>query len=1277
MKTTRILGRYPTLAATSNVAQKATTVLACAPLPLGNVEQATDEMGLTALLTPYLLVIVSTTPIAQTHYKTPRSNMVDAHSPLTGCLAWFPAVRLKNVPAEGGKDVSGTKLAFAWSDVLQILEVEVERSPTDEDPKRPHIAFRRQCQWTSEEAIVGIQWIARSVLAILTITQRLVILDESTLEVSDSADLNPRHIYHRDVFSQQLQPFINKTEELDEAIAGGVPDAYSMSFKAYRGRLFLLDVADVSMGTLSNWADRLVALMETGRLTQAIDLATSYYSGTTNRTTVGLPEDDHKRKATVYTRIVQIIKASLDYTFRLDEKDELEKDLRTALQDLIEPIFAACLCIDDIEFLLHDIYENYSIASCQDLFLYALEPRILEGAIRYVPADMVKDLVNWFSSHNLGVRLEAMICALDTESLDLDQITTLCKANHLYDALIYVWNQAIGDFVTPLDDLLELTISPSPGQTQNEDRSKYDDSASKVFPYLAYSFTGRVYPSGEEMSPSDAEQAKAQLYECLFADNNQTTPAYFKETRSSSDYFRLRTILTYNSFNFMSMLNEAFEDSYLNEQGRASSSNVRVSNGNYSFSGRGMSREQIIRILRQLLSTSSFEREDRVYLDIFIARNMPKFPQYIKVPGVVLHQILEELCEPPREDLVEECQLSVEYLMSIYRPPDVQSMIPLFEQAGFFRVLKYIHKASKQYSAWLQAHFDDPRERDSVFDCIEDCFKLGTALGPRQSSEIDNVVIEHSEHLASQDPERCVSILSQHRPDMLQKMFDQPSMNNTTQFNFLKALFSYQHENDMIPVGVSRFMADHIEEYVRLMCRFSPADVSAFVHTTKTGDLRLDEILPVMESTGVIDAAVLLLAKDGLIDEAMTRLISHLKTLQTALVGLLASLRDDKDGNASQRSLDVDEVLETIQQYARMGIWLCQGANETSNIRSSQTDKLQISDMTEADLTTSEVRWLELINVVTSVSRAATSLQRTSFTKHHSEPNIADPIRSFEDQSRRADDELRKVVQDCFTALLGASATVIPTTVLADLSSPQAAMTLTHSTNLDSTPSTAQPPRLLPVLNAFLTRLSEDVRTHQAEIATPSKALLPILTSIFSAHTFEHSLLNLATALLDRDVFVSVAEADAQRRRGWRPQGRACAACGLRAWGVGAGVNVWQDWAEGKAKQDRTVKTFRGGVYSHRDGQELTASISQGREKKGKSRLVEPMNASAGDGRPASEVDDTKQARGLVVFACGHLFHRGCLEAALKSQGRSAEVAQDTGAADEKRRPTFVCLLCH
>ena len=93
VKTTRILGRYPSA---SEKSRRPSTVLAFGTLPLGNVDHPTDFLGLTALLTPYLLVIVSTTPVAETQFKITRPKEVAPHSTLSGCLAWFPAVKIKH-----------------------------------------------------------------------------------------------------------------------------------------------------------------------------------------------------------------------------------------------------------------------------------------------------------------------------------------------------------------------------------------------------------------------------------------------------------------------------------------------------------------------------------------------------------------------------------------------------------------------------------------------------------------------------------------------------------------------------------------------------------------------------------------------------------------------------------------------------------------------------------------------------------------------------------------------------------------------------------------------------------------------------------------------------------------------------------------------------------------------------------------------------------------------------------------------------------------------------
>lgn len=166
VKTARILGRYPFDIPASGHPRKPSSVLAFAPLPVGNSVQATDSMGLVAILMPYLLVIISTTPVAQTQHKASRPKEVASDKALSGSLAWFPSLKLKEASATSNEErkSSKAKLAYSWSNVLTILELTIIEPEPSEDPNRPPILqFRARGRWECDEAIVAVQWISGQV----------------------------------------------------------------------------------------------------------------------------------------------------------------------------------------------------------------------------------------------------------------------------------------------------------------------------------------------------------------------------------------------------------------------------------------------------------------------------------------------------------------------------------------------------------------------------------------------------------------------------------------------------------------------------------------------------------------------------------------------------------------------------------------------------------------------------------------------------------------------------------------------------------------------------------------------------------------------------------------------------------------------------------------------------------------------------------------------------------------------------------------------------------
>ncbi|RAQ99146.1 vacuolar assembly sorting protein vps8 [Stemphylium lycopersici] len=1223
VKTTRILGRYPLPAKSLEKPRKPSSVLAFAPLPLGNVEQPTDDMGLTALLTPYLLVIVSTTPVAQTQHKAPRPKDVVAHSALSGCLAWFPAVKLKTSNASGNA-VSKTKLVYCWSNILTILDVDSDVSSPEKD-KPPELRFKPRSRWKAEEAIVAVQWLSRSVLGVLTISQRLMILEDTTLRVTDSFDLLQKHIYHSDLFSGQLKHVVEQLNEEDASMHGVVADAFYMSFRAYKGRLFLLGFNDCSIGTLSNWADRLLALMEDGDYIAALGLATSYYVGDADKLTVGLPEHDEARHALVQPKLLEMITASLKYSFsQQNDTDNEARDRR--LKELAEVVFAGLLSMAELDFLFEEVYDAYEDASAEKAFFETLEPYIQDEEITSIPPNVLKDLITFYASANRSTRLEEMICRLNTDTMDLNQVTTLCQQYVLYDALIYVWTNAIGDYVTPLTNILELIKLVD--FDVDEAENIYLSAAKKIFPYLAYTFTGRIYPGGAFMDDDQAYSAKKDMYRFLFSGKNlQWPPGSGEIITTQTDgspeppFPYLQLILDFDASSFMSMLNEAFEDSFLN--GEQDVPNGTQLNGTQHGSALTPTRQSIVNYLFGIMNIDNFDPEDIIYFYMFVARNLPKYPQHIMLPGTSLHQVLIGLCNYPTEAIKEDCQLSVEYLLSIYHPPNPQSLVPLFEKAGFHRVLKSVYRGAQQYAKLLETYLEDEDDRQAVFGCIADILRPNKGLVKKQVNDVKTVIVNRATDLCAVNASQAAVTLKQHAPDLLKPVLDVIGEDPDAQYRFLESLI----EPDLAQAGAGRSIDETLP--------------SGFIENLlKSGDLKLEPVLPALEKSGVIDAAVILMARDGVVQGAMDRLVKHLGTLDTALTGLISAAAETPDVANTEEA--VHDLLDNIQKYIKVGIWLCQGQTRSSERKPESTinrRKSAYGEVREADLALDELLWLDLVDTSVKLIRDTSS----AVAEHDAFISSSNTAQADTVDTARIVSTLRSTIQQTFSALL--TSTTIPPGKK-PTQAPSGTEATTSRPPLRHIPSKPQSnPSFLRILRCFLTRATHTYSPSLSDLRS-------VLSEIFAAYTFEETILSLANRFLDKESFEHVHEITELRKRGWRPRGQVCEHCKKRAWGPGAGPGVWDAWE--KREQGRAKAKADAGADS---------------EASGKGKGKRPSQADVLD---EGEVQE-QMGESLVLFACRHLWHRTCLDK--ESRGEAAvNGGEDT--ARMQGRLGLKCPLC-
>lgn len=1204
VKTARVLGRYPHDLPADGKPRKPSSLLALAQLPLGNVEQATDTLGLVAMLTPYLLVIVSTTPVAQTQHKAARPKEIVGNAVLSGCLAWFPSVKLKAKlnGQEGGQ--SKSKLAYVWSNVLTVLDIHITSEEDEEPNAQPNLHFKPRSRWRAPETIVAVQWLSRSVLGVLTISQRLYILEEPNLRVTDTFDLIHKQIFHQDLFSKRLQA-LTQDEGEDDALHALVADAFYASFKVYKSKIFLLGINEISIGALTTWSERLDALVEAGDPIEALQLATAYYNGDADKLSVGLPEDDTARHNIVAGKLLDLVTETLKRVFDRDPAMQ-------QLEQLANSCFDACMSMEATDFLFDDVWEHFDDNDAQTVFLETLEPYITDRTIESIPPVVIKALIEDYSSRGLGSRLEEIICKLDTSTMAIEQVTLLCKQHQLYDALAYVWNIALGDYITPLVEMFELVKMVLRDDSGD---SPFVELASKIFPYLSFSLTGRIYPTGEDLDDVSATKAKSALYNVLFSGRPIQWPAQDGPTVTTQEdgeeeplFPYLRLVLNFDAPSFLSMLNEAFEDPFLN------GSQDQMVNGTAAGDrglGRAVNRQFIISILLQVMVEPDFDASDTVYLDMFIARNLPKFQQFLMLPGSALQGVLSGLCHFPSEDIAEDCQLSAEYLLSVYHPPDILSLIPLFEEAHFYRVLKGIYKQEEQYSKMIETCLIDEDAHPDVIHTVAELLRPSRGLSSKQLQSVRQTIQDKTPELAKIDAAGLAETIEHYASDMHDSTIHALDDYPYEQFLYLQVLLE--------PKDNARHRDhDELQElYIKLLCEFAASRVADYVENLQTADLHLQNILPAMESAGAIDAAVVLIARDGLVRKAMDRLLKHLEMLDAGLSGLLKARLDDT-GDASVVQ-SAQGVCDSLEQYAAIGIWLCQG--QISGLHKSA--KKREEAVSKTDLSMEEGLWLDLTDAVVRVLRNASHVQMDA-------------------QNGISNDDvllsLRNIVQKTFTALLTATST---------------SKGATRGKSLSFTN----------ILRAFLVR---------ASIASPSLSdLRQVLATIFEAYAYEQSLLDLSSKLLADDLFLHVSEGAQLRRRGWRPLGHNCEACGKIVWGAGAGSKIFAAWEtrtvdiamqdKDRRLRQRREAEERTGIGSQRRGKSRARDASllrddlERKRSQSRTRPIEPptteqstdQNDETDDRSSTEEIapePEEEELGPIVIFACRHVFHEKCLE---------------------------------
>ncbi|KAG6869129.1 hypothetical protein C0993_001694 [Termitomyces sp. T159_Od127] len=447
------------------------------------------------------------------------------------------------------------------------------------------------------------------------------------------------------------------------------------SIRVYKGKIFLLCKNEFRVGTLLTWADRILSFVEDGDFLSAINLTRSYYVGEAPGNTNGLPDDPVLRKETIGEKMKDLMVASVRYTFSEDRMrdgthvtpDGRGVDRTSLFEDLVTTCCRASIALADFEFLFEDLFQRFDDTGISKIFLRQLEPFVLNNDLRYIPPRVAQGLVALHEEDGRPDRIEKIIWHIEPTCLDINQTIHLCQKHQLYDALIYVYTRALRDFVAPVVELLGLIkkvqqsrrLRFEPINSYDPDLATEDQmdptilkNAYKIYPYLSTVLSGLSYPSEEPLPDDDALRARKEVYAFVFLGCSGVWPSgegskliltADEDGGAEPTYPYLRQLLRFDAESFLHSLDIAFEDPCLNDDDTQS-----------------INRLVIVRILLEIMAAGDLSPADSTLVNIFIARNVPKYPQFFTLmPPSTLHDILIRLADDP--DLVKGICKEISY----------------------------------------------------------------------------------------------------------------------------------------------------------------------------------------------------------------------------------------------------------------------------------------------------------------------------------------------------------------------------------------------------------------------------------------------------------------------------------------------------------------------------------------------------------------------------------------------------------------------------------------
>ncbi|XP_013857088.1 vacuolar protein sorting-associated protein 8 homolog [Austrofundulus limnaeus] len=765
-------------------------------------------------------------------------------------------------------------LAFCKGDTVHFLLVKKEEVGTI------HVIKQRQLHLSCD--IISLNWINSSTLVLVDSHEKLQVVDRSSQEVLETLDLEQVQLVYNSRHFKSLATGGNVSQAL--ALVG--EKACYQSLSSYAGQIVCLGTKSAHIMSLRNWKERIDCLLKLEDFVEALSLAWLFHEGSA-KAVVGLHGDSQKRKAVISDKMVEILLQFAECALKKCPEHGKIQVMEQHFQEVIPVLVDYCLLLQKADLLFNQLYPRLvENMIAKGVFLESLESYIVANRLCHLTTPIMKDLLAHYHDSGMMDSLERCIVHLDVTNLDMQQVVQVCWNNQLYDAVIYIFNRGMNDYITPMEKLFSVI-----GPRVREGRSLTDEDVvmgNKLLVYISCCLAGRAYPLGD--IPEDlVVQVKHQVFEFLIRLHSGNA--------SHEDVFPfIQTLLHFDTREFLNVLAMTFDDFQNDKQALEY-------------------QQRIVDILLQIMvDNPDFTPSQVGGLFTFLARQLAKPNNTLFVNRNLFDQVLEFLCCPDDDSRHTERQQVLLELLQVGGVVQFneERLFTLAEKANYYQICEFLYEKKHMYDRIIDCYLRDSLRKLEIFSYIHNLMSM-PGYTCEEKQQVKNKVLQNIQELVSLDPSKQADLVLWHFADELQPIISEIK-DDRLLFTFLSCLLEPREGSHS---GSTLVQSELHELLLNLMCQFAPEKLLNFLQTSQ--HYRLEEAIQITKKYHCNEATAYLLEKKGDIHGAFAGL---LQTLKESLCAITAESGGGVD-RQNEEETDSDVKLTRVNYSLNNIISLC------------------------------------------------------------------------------------------------------------------------------------------------------------------------------------------------------------------------------------------------------------------------------------------------------------------------------------------------------------------